>query len=361
MKCPRCQKESNHEAKFCSECGLSLIDTLATVSGHEDNPIERIATAVYSPFAMLAGMQLDLFTVLKDGRKSTKQIARAIDVNPAKLEPLLYALVVAGLLNVEGDLFDNTEVANCYLVRGSQSCMVDSHELYSGLWEATLKTAESIRTGLPQAKYDYSAMPKDELGQFLRGEHPEAIAAGHDLAVRFDFSSCRTLIDVGGGSGGLAIALTESCPHIQATVVDLPTVISLTERFIKEAGAEERVRVIGADVIHSSLRGSYDVAVLRAFIQVLSPDDALSALKNVGRVVNPGGAIYITGMGIIDDSCISPANIAMFNLVFTNVYDEGQAYTEKQHRDWLEEAGFVHFERFMLSGGRSIITAWKLG
>ena len=359
MKCPSCQKENNYLVRFCNECGVSLIDASTTISEHEENPIERIATAVYSPFAMLAGMQLDLFTVLKDGRKSTEQIARAIDVNPVKLKPLLYALVVAGLLNVEGDLFDNTEVANCYLVRGSQSCMVDSHELYSGLWRATLKTAESIRTGLPQAKYDYLAMPKDELEKFLRGEHPEAIAAGSDLAVKFDFSSYQTLIDVGGGSGGLAIALTEACPHIQATVVDLPAVIPFTERFIEEAGAEGKVRMIGIDVIHDSLSGFYDVAVLRAFIQVLSPDDALSALKNVGRVVNPGGAIYITGMGIINDSYISPANIALFNLVFTNVYDEGQAYTEKQHRDWLEESGFVHVERIMLSGGRSIITAQK--
>jgi hypothetical protein len=32
----------------------------------EENPIEKIATSVYPPFAMLAGMQLDLFTQLKD-------------------------------------------------------------------------------------------------------------------------------------------------------------------------------------------------------------------------------------------------------------------------------------------------------
>jgi len=157
----------------------------------------------------------------------------------------------------------------------------------------------------------------------------------------------------------LAIGLTEACPHIQATVVDLPTVIPFTEHFVEEADAKERVRVIGVDVIHDSLKGSYDVAVLRAFIQVLSPNDALNALKNVGRVVNPGGAVYIAGMGIIDDSCISPANIALFNLVFTNVYDEVQAYTEKQYRSWLEKSGFVNFERIMLSGGRSIIKAQK--
>jgi len=29
-----------------------------------------------------------------------------------------------------------------------------------------------------------------------------------------------------------------------------------------------------------------------------------------------------------------------FNLVYINVYDEGQAYTEQEHKDWLEESWF---------------------
>jgi hypothetical protein len=33
----------------------------------EENPSEKIATSVYPPFAILAGMQLDLFTSLKNG------------------------------------------------------------------------------------------------------------------------------------------------------------------------------------------------------------------------------------------------------------------------------------------------------
>ncbi len=330
-----------------------------TPSSTEEHPIRKIAGAVYPAFAMLAGMQLDLFTRLKDGPMNAEQIADAIGVGSAKLKPLLYALVVAGLLTVEEELFANTEAANRFLVRGSPSCVVDEHELHSDLWNAALKTAESIRTGLPQAKHDYSAMSKDELQQFFRGEHPYAVAYGRDLVARYDFSSYRTLLDVGGGSGGLAIAVTETCPHIQATVVDLPTVTPITQHFVEEAGAEGRVQVVAADVVRDSLPGFYDVAVLSAFIQVLSPDDARRALKNVSKVVNPGGAIYITGFGIIDNSRTSPPEEARFNLVFINVYDEGQAYTEQEHRDWLAEAGFESVERVTLPAGGSIVTARK--
>ena len=332
----------------------------ATRERSEENPIEKIATAVYSPFAMLAGMQLDLFTSLKDGPMSSEQIAETIGVGSAKLKPLLYALVIAGLVNVEGDYFSNTDSANHYLVKGSPLCVVEIHELLSTMWSAALKTTESIRTGLPQSKINYSDMSQDELRQFFRGEHPYAIEYGRDLVARYDFSSYRTLLDVGGGSGGLAIAVTEACPHIQATVVDLPTVTPVTQHYIDEAGAGNRVKVVTADMVRDSLPGSYDAAVMNAFIHVLSPDDARCAIKNVSEVMNPGGEIYIRGYGIIDNSRTSPSKLVGFSLVYINVYDEGQAYTEKEHKDWLEEAGFDSFRRNILTDGSSIITARKM-
>jgi ubiquinone/menaquinone biosynthesis C-methylase UbiE len=202
-------------------------------------------------------------------------------------------------------------------------------------------------------------MSQDELRQFFLGEHPYAVEYGRDLVKRYDFSSYKTLLDVGGGSGGLAISVTEACPHIQATVVDLPKITQVTQHYIDEVGAGNRVKVVTADVVRDSLPGSYDAAVMSAFIQILSPDDARCAIKNVSKVMNPGGEIYIRGYGIIDNSRISPRKLVGFNLVYINVYDEGQAYTEQEHKDWLEEAGFDSFNRDILADGSSNITARK--
>jgi len=332
----------------------------ATLERPEQNPIEKLVTSVYPPFAMLAGMQLDLFTPLINGPMNAEQIAETLGVECAKLKPLLYALVVADLLNVEGEFFSNTNTANRFLVRGGPSCVLDIHEQLSDLWSAALKTAESIRTGMPQASHDYASMSKDELQQFFRGQHPYAIEYGRDLLARYDFFSYRSLLDVGGGSGGLAIAVTDAIPDIQATVVELPTVTPVTQHFIDEAGAGDSIKVIAADVVHDSLPGSYDVAVMTAFLQVLSPDDARCALKNVSKVMNPGGEIYIRGGGIIDNSRTTPPELVSFNIVFVNVYDEGQAYTEQEHKEWLKEAGFEGFRRTILQDGGSIITARKI-
>src|SRR5262245_57104408 len=73
--------------------------------------IEKLNQAVYPAFAMVAGMQLDVFTPLKDGPMRVEPLAEALGVDPNKLRPLLYALVVAELLTVEDEHFANTPEA----------------------------------------------------------------------------------------------------------------------------------------------------------------------------------------------------------------------------------------------------------
>ena len=334
--------------------------TSATVEKPEENPIEKIVTSVYPPFALLAGMQLELFTTLKEGPMNAEQIAAKIGVGSNKLKVLLYALVVSGFLDMKSEFFSNSDSANQFLVKGSASFVGDIHELLSTMWNAALKTADSIQTGVPQAKLNYSGMSQDELRRFFLGEHPYAVEYGRDLVKRYDFSSYTTLLDVGGGSGGLAIAVTEACPHIKATIVELPKITPVTQHYIDEAGAGDRVKVVTADAVRDPLSGSYDAVVMSAFIQVLSSDDARFAIKNVSKVMNPGGEIYIRGYGIIDNSRMSPKKLVGFNLVYINVCGEGQAYTEQEHKDWLEEADFHSFRRTILEDGSSIITARKI-
>ena len=324
----------------------------------EPKTIQKLVD-VYPSFALLAGMQLDLFTPLEAGPMPPEQIANAIGVSAKKLKPLLYALVAAELLTVEGDCFANTDEANHFLVRGRPSYMGGVHPLYADLWSTALQTAESIRTGQPQAKHDYTQMPRESLEMFYQGLHPGALATGDTLVKNYGLSSCRRLLDVGGGSGGVAIAAVKASPHIRATVADVSNVTPITQRFVTEAGVSDRVEVVTANVVEASIRGSFDAVVLKSFIQVLSPNDARRALKNIKASMAPGGVVYILGIGILDNSRVSPRGAAITNTIFINIYDEGQAYTEDEYREWITAAGFVNFKRDTLPDGLGIITARK--
>ena len=311
---------------------------------------------------MLAGMQLDVFTSMKDGPLTAEQIAGAIGVNANRLRLLLWCLVTAGLLTEKDGRFSNTPEANHFLVKGSSSYMGDRHATLSSQWNWSLKTAESIRTGTPQAKVDFYNAPPEELEAFLRRISTNTVAATQSLLARHDFSSIQTLADVGCGGAGVALTMTNDCPHIQATAMDLPQITPIAQKIVNEEGAADRVKVMAADVLSGPLPGSYDVVILRALIQVLSAENARLALKNISAAINPGGKIYIIGQ-ILDDSRTSPLEAVGFNLNFINTFDAGESYTEQEYRKWLSEAGFVDIERAKkpLANGLGLMTARKRG
>ena len=111
-------------------------------------------------------------------------------------------------------------------------------------------------------------------------------------------------------------------------------------------------------MVEGPFPGSYDVAVLRSFIQVLSPDYAQRALRHINQSIEPGGSLFILGT-ILDESRLAPSFAVSSNLNYLNIYDEGRAYTEGEYRAWLEEAGFQMLGRVVVADGTSIIKAWK--
>ena len=306
--------------------------------------IENLAAAVYPSFAMLAGLQLDVFTPLVDGPMDADQIGRAIGVRPEKLRPLLYGLTAIGLLHVEKGRFSNSPEAGEFLVRGRSAYIGMRHHAYLRRWRSVLQVAESIRTGVPQGKQDYGSMSKDERESFYRGTYDEAHAVGRELAEQLDLSDCRRLVDVAGGSGGLAVALAQAIPRLHVTVVDLPTTTPITERYVKEAGVGDRVEVLAENVVSNRLPGTYDVAILRGLLIVLPPDDARRAVANVAAAIASGGTIYVMGW-ILDDSRVSPEELATYNLHFINSYEHSQLYTEGEISKWLTEAGLTEIVR----------------
>ncbi|MCH8989890.1 MAG: methyltransferase domain-containing protein [Chloroflexi bacterium] len=326
----------------------------------QPDTIWRLRTALYPSFALLAAIQLDLFTPLSDGPGTVEQVAEALGVDSDKLRPLMYILVETGLLAVEGERFSNSPEANHYLVKGNSSYMGAGYEAFAeGFWNPLWKSAESIRTGSAQAKLDYSAMSKKELEAHYHSFHSQTLITGRRFLAEYDFSSSRRLIDVAGGTGGVAIAIAQACPHLRATVVDLPTVTPITQRLVEEAGVADRVDVVAADVVNGTLEGSFDVAIVSKFIPVISRDDARRALKNVAQAMEPGGTIYLDDIGTLDDSRLSPSVPLLQNLWFINVFDQGQARTEQERRAWLADAGFENIVRKTFPNGDSTIVARK--
>jgi hypothetical protein len=328
-------------------------------------PVEigKITDRLSDYFALLAGMELDLFTPLDTDPLTVAELASALAVDASKLSILLYVLVVAGLLTVEDGRFANTAEAAHFLVRGKPAYMGNVHTIWREFAEDRLKTAASVRTGIPQAQHNYAAMSADELYTTLGGLHAMSLGAGRRLALRADFGTCQTLLDAGGGSGGWSFGLVERWPQLHVTIADLPNVVPIAARFIAEAGLGERIDAVAVDLLREAAPGQYDGAMLANVIQVLSATNARIVLQHVAASLRPGGTIYLIHQ-VLDESRVTPTDAVRNNLIFLNWYDGGQAYTEGEYREWLTAAGFVEITRDETPGGLGgvdLIRARKAG
>src|SRR5262245_23635629 len=89
---------------------------------------------------------------------------------------------------------------------------------------------------------------------------------------------------------------------------------------------------------------------------VIASGKPRAALRNVGKVMESGGTRFIVGY-VLETSRLKPAVAVGLNLSFISIYDDGQAYTEQEHRTWLAEAGFkgIDVQYGAALGGASIL------
>lgn len=328
--------------------------------------IERLENAVPAAMAMMAGLELGIFTGLGDGPRDAAALAARIGCAEERLQRLLHALVVGRLLEKRLDgRFANTAEADAFLVEGRPGYRGGSHPLTRHLWEVDLKTARSIRAGAPQAAHDFSQAPDSELLKLFEELHPGTIETAKDLLQSFDFSACRAVIDIGGGSGGLVATLCAAFPAMRGTLLELPRSAGLVAPMLRATPGGDRVAIQAGDIVAAppplpTQDDLYDAAILRAVVQVLGPEDAGRAIRHAAAVLRPGGALYVIGTGILDEDRLGPPGAVYMNLTFLNLYAAGRSHTESAHRAWLTEAGCGAIRRLQLPSGRGAIVAIKL-
>ncbi len=320
--------------------------------------IDGLYMSAYPAFALLAALQLEAFSAFAAGPATAAEAAARLQVAPGRLELLLNALVAAGLLEKSGDRYSNGAEADRSLVPGRPGYLEGLGKLYLDRYQAALCAAQSIREDRPVAKKDFAAMTPAEAAAFFGGMHARAVNAGLDLARRIDFAGCATIVDAGGGSGGLAVGLCRVVPGLRATVADLASVLPIARQRIAASDCAGRIEVAEADFLAAPLAGAYDGAIVRAVLQVMSAADAARALANITAAVRPGGLVCVIGR-VLDDCEISPEASVFFNLVFVSLYRDGRAYTESSYRGWLQACGVAEVRRIALAGGHSILWGRK--
>lgn len=168
--------------------------------------------------------------------------------------------------------------------------------------------------------------------------------AAFDAALPYIFASSPTkLYDVGGNTGKWAMRSCQYDENVAVTLLDLPQQIALAKENIAKAGLSHRIGFHAVDMLSDApLPGEADTWWMSQFLDCFSPEQIVTLLQNVARVMKPGARLCI--MELFWDA--QKFEAASFSLNATSLYftcmanGNSRFYSVEKFIDYLEQAGF---------------------
>lgn len=341
-----------------------------TSSNLNPGNILQLGMAFFASRCLLSAVELDLFTRLGDQAMTAEELRDLLDLHPRAVPDFPDALVALGLLARDGDgkgaRYRNTPEGAEFLDRTKPAYVGGILELANNrLYRYWGNLTEGLRTGAQQNEVKETGKPLFEalysepakLEEFMKAMAGISRGNFRALAEKFDFSGYATLLDVGGASGELSIAVAERHPHMHCTSADLAVVEPIAQRRIREAGLEDRVSTADLDFFADPFPEA-DLITMSQILHDWGLARKLELMRKAFEALRPGGA-FIAIEHLIDDARRYNAFGLLMSLNMLIECGEGFDYTGADFRAWAAEVGFSRVEILPLGGPASAAIAYK--
>jgi hypothetical protein len=295
--------------------------------------------------AIYVAAKLGIADLLKDGPRSSEELAQLAGAHPRALYRLLRALASVEVFREgEDGSFELTPRAVCLRsdVPGSlRALAITRGEPY--FWRPWGHLLQSVQTG--QAAFDdiYGMRFFEYLGQ-----HPQDattfgqamlanVAQKHTAVARaYDFSQFGTVVDVGGGQGALLTAILTTHPQVRGVLFDQPHVVEAAKPYIMVAGLAPRCELVSGDFFTSVPAGG-DAYTLSEILHDWDDLQATAILRNIRKAMPKHGKVLILEQVIPAGNAPHEGKLRDLNML---VILGGVERTESEFRALLREAGF---------------------
>jgi hypothetical protein len=289
--------------------------------------------------------KLGIPDLLQTGPKTAAELASATNTHAPSLFRILRALVSVGVLNSsDGERFAQTPLSETLVTDapGSLRWFAIS-ELGQEHYPAWGNVMHSVKTG--EIAFDdffgvdiwkYFQQNPEDAAVFNNSMSNITAAANEAITSLYDFSQFGTLVDVGGGHGGLITSILKQNPELKGVLFDAPEVIEGARPKIEAAGLANRLETVAGNFFQSVPAGG-DAYIMKWIIHDWDDEKSNTILRNCRSQMPANGKL------ILVDSVVPETNEPHFSkfidlnmLVMTG----GKERTEKEFAQLLADAGF---------------------
>jgi DNA-binding transcriptional ArsR family regulator len=201
----------------------------------------------------------------------------------------------------------------------------------------TVKTGESAFDRVHGAAlFDYLAGHPEDAAVHSAAMTSMSTNEAVSITTAYDFTRFGTIVDVGGGQGGLLAEILSANPHLHGVLFDMPTVVAGAAEKLARAGVADRCTVVSGDFFDSVPNGG-DAYLLSNVIHDWDDDHAVKILSACRAAMADTGYVLI-GEIVLPEGA-TPSMGKLMDLITLVMTSGGRQRTEAQFRAVLDQAG----------------------
>jgi SAM-dependent methyltransferase len=302
--------------------------------------LQKMAQAYWESAALMAAVELEVFTAVAHGHDTIPAVATAIGISQRNAERLLTALTAMTLLSREGERFANAADVQRFLVKDGERYAGPWILFTKPRWTAFGELSERLRRREENTLGQYTEFTVDDARRYHAATYSIGMGAARLFSRSVDLAGRRLMLDLGGGSGAYSIVATKTFPGLKAIVLDLPPVAVVAKEYIAANDAADRVSALAGDFTTSDFPRGVDVAVMASNLPQYEPALIRLVVGKAFAALVPGGEMHLIGETLHDDRR-GPLSAALWGLNEAVQGSTGVAHTEGEVLGYLRDAGFT--------------------
>ncbi len=314
--------------------------------------------------AIYVATKLSIADLLKEGPLNFEEIARIIKCDSDAVYRLLRTLASINIFEELSDkYFANTDLSS--LLMETHESSIKSKVLLYGeepyqVWGKlidSVKSGEESFTSLYKNSF-YSHLYQNPERFEVLSHYLKQTAAPRVQAIlqNYDFSSTKTLVDVGGGSGCMLAEIIQKYTHIKGVLLDCDPVIADAKQEAITKGTVTNIEWVSGNYLES-VPPNADTYLLSHIIHSLNDEQALIVLNNCHRAMSKDGKLILIEALVNDKNKFDIAKWMDLNMLVTT---NGRERTEKETLELLGKANFRFLSCVLIQSGVYLIEAQPL-
>lgn len=302
--------------------------------------LQKIAQAYWESAALMAAVELEVFTAIAHGHDTIPTAAKAIGITERNAERILTVLAAMTLLERTGERFTNAPDVQRFLVKDGDRYAGPWILFTKPRWTAFGELSERLRRQEENTLGAYVDFSVEDARRYHAATYSIGMGAARLFSRSVDLTGRKTLLDLGGGSGAYSIVATKTYPGLKAIVLDLPPVTVVANEYITANGAADRVTTLPGDFTRTEFPAGVDVVVMASNLPQYEPNLIRLVVKKAFAALEPGGEMHLIGETLHDDRR-GPLSAALWGLNEAVQGSTGLAHTEGEVKGYLQGAGFA--------------------